>query len=70
MGDVASVGGGGGVGFVGGDEISGLLEVFLDFFRWIVEEDKKNKELVFAVDGFCGEGENNCWFFFLGFVCR
>ena len=28
MSDVAFVGGGDGVGFVGGDEISGLLEVF------------------------------------------
>ena len=56
MGDVASVGGGGGVGFVGGDEISGLLEVFLDSFGWIVEEDKKNKELVFAIDGFLWKG--------------
>ena len=55
MGDVASVGGGGGVGFVGGDEISGLLEVFLGSFGWIVEEDK-NKELAFAVDGFLWRG--------------
>ena len=31
MGDVASVGGGGGVGFVGGDEISGLLK-----FSWVL----------------------------------
>ena len=43
MGDVASIGGGGGVGFVRGGEISGLLKVFLGSFRWIVEEDKKNK---------------------------
>jgi len=56
MGDVASVGGGGGVGFVGGDEISGLLEVFLGSFGCIVEEDKKNKELEFAVDGFLLRG--------------
>ena len=56
MGDVASVGGGGGIGFVG-DEISGLLEVFLGFFGWIVEEDKKNKELAFAVDGFLWGGK-------------
>ena len=55
MGDVPSVGGGG-VGFVGGDEISGLLEVFLGSFGWIVEEDKKNKELAFAVDGFLWRG--------------
>ena len=33
MGDVASVRGDGCVGFVGGDEISGLLEVFLGSFR-------------------------------------
>ena len=52
MGDVVLVRGGGGVGFVGGDEISGLLEIFLGSFRWIIEEDKKNKELVFAVNGF------------------
>jgi len=45
MGDVASVGRGGGAGFVGGDEISGLLEVFLGSFGWIVKENKKNKEL-------------------------
>ena len=55
MGDVASVRGGGGVGFVGGDEISELLEVFLGFFGWIVEE-KKNKDLAFAVDGFLWRG--------------
>ena len=56
IGDVASVEGGGGVGFVGGDEISGLLEVFLVSFGRIVEEDKKNKELAFAVDGFLWRG--------------
>ena len=56
MGDVASVGGGGGVGFVGEDEISGLLKVFLGSFGWIVEEDKKNKELAFAVDDFLWRG--------------
>ena len=56
MGDVASVRGGGGVGFVGEDEISGLLEVFLGSFGQIVEEDKKNKELAFAVDGFLWRG--------------
>ena len=39
MGDVTSVRGGGGVGFVRGDEIIGLLEVFLGTFGWIVEED-------------------------------
>ena len=49
-------GGGGGVGFVGGDEISRLLEVFFGSFGWIVEEDKKNKELAFAVDGFLWKG--------------
>ena len=38
MGDVTSVGGGGGVGFVGGDEISGLLEVG---FLWM---DCRRKE--------------------------
>ena len=35
MGDVASVKEGGGVGFVEGDEISGLLEVFLGSFGWL-----------------------------------
>ena len=55
MGDVASVGGGGGVGFVGRGEISGLLEVFLSSFGWIVEEDK-NKEFAFAVDDFLWRG--------------
>jgi len=56
MGDVASVEGGGGVGFVRGDEISGLLKVFMGSFGWIVEEDKKNKELAFAIDGFLWRG--------------
>jgi len=56
MGDVVSIGGGGGVGFVGGDEISWLLEVFLGSIGWIVEEDKKNKELVFAVNDFLWRG--------------
>ena len=56
MGDVVSIGGGGDVGFVRGDEISGLLEVFLGSFGWIVEEDKKNKELVFAIDDFLWRG--------------
>jgi len=56
MGDVASVKEGGGVGFVGGDEISGLSEVFLSFFGWIVEENKKNKELAFSFDGFLWRG--------------
>ena len=32
MGDVVSFVGGGGVGFVGGDEISGLFEIFLGSF--------------------------------------
>ena len=32
MGDITSVGGDGGVDFVGGAEISGLLEVFLGSF--------------------------------------
>ena len=48
IGDVASVRGGSDIGFVGGDEISGLLEVFLGSFGWIVEEDKKNKEMAFC----------------------
>ena len=60
MGNVASVRGGSGIGFIGGDEIrgdeiSGLLEVFLGSFGWIVE-DKKNKGLAFAVDGFLWRG--------------
>jgi len=55
IGDVVSVRGGGNVGFVGGDEISGLLEVFLSSFGWIVEEDK-NKEFAFAVDDFLWRG--------------
>ena len=55
MGDVALVRGGGGVDFIG-DEISGLLEVFLGYFGWIVEEDKKNKKLALAVDGFLWRG--------------
>ena len=55
IGDVVSVRGGGNVGFVGGDEISELLEVFLGSIGWIVE-DKKNKELAFAVDGFLWKG--------------
>jgi len=40
MGDVASVGGGSGVGFVGGDEIIGLLESFLGSFGWIIDMDQ------------------------------
>ena len=60
IGDVAAVGGGSSIGFVGGDEISGLLEVFLGSFGWIVKEDKKNKGLAFAVDGFLWRGENIC----------
>ena len=64
MGDVASVGGGGGVGFVGGDEISGLLEVFLDSFGWIVEKDKNNKELAFVVDGFLWRRRKKLLIFF------
>ena len=70
MGDITSVGGGGGVGFVGGDEISEVLEVLLGSFGWIVEEDKKKiKSWCLLLMAFCGEGENNYWFF-LGFVCR
>ena len=53
---------GGGVSFVG-DEISGLLKVFLGSFGWIVEEDKKTKSWGLLLMVFCGEGEKNCWFF-------